>query len=203
MAEEYTYEIDYNEQMLNYYPEVIKSIREFQALINTQSIEVEKMHEELARILGNSYVSSADANTITKWEKFLGITPLPQGEDSLETWLSDRRETILARLYQSTKLNTKSIADIVSIFTGGSALSYFKDGVIHILITPPKDNKQYKFTNVEQELKKKIPAHLIFQVERQYFTWFEIKENYPTWMDLKTDVETWENVYLWTPDWVI
>lgn len=190
------YEIDYNQQMLNYYPEVIKAIREFQVLVSTQSLQVEEMHEELTKILENAYVTTADENTLDRWEDFLGIIPLEQGSDTLETWLSDRRETILARLYKTPKLNTKSISDIVSIFTGGTATSYFKDGTIYVSILPPKDNKQYKFQNVEQELRKKIPAHLLFQVDRNYYTWLQVKNNYATWNDVKTSFATWEDVLL-------
>lgn len=190
------YEIDYNQQMLNYYPEVIKAIREFQVLVSTQSLQVEEMHEELTKILENAYVTTADENTLDRWEDFLGIVPMEQGSDTLETWLSDRRETILARLYKTPKLNTKSISDIVSIFTGGTATSYFKDGTIYVSILPPKDNKQYKFQNVEQELRKKIPAHLLFQVDRNYYTWLQVKNNYATWNDVKTSFATWEEVLL-------
>lgn len=188
------YKIDYNEQMLNYYPEVIKAIREFQALVETQSLQVEEMHEELTKVLEDAYITTAGESRIAEWEQMLGIVPLPKGEDDLETWLSDRRETILARLYRTQKLNSKSISEIVRIFTGGTAVSYFKDGMIHVLIYPPKNNKQYKFENVEQELREKIPAHLLFQVSRHYATWLEIKQEYPSWLDVKNNFATWDDV---------
>jgi hypothetical protein len=201
MSDVYDYTIDYNEQMLDYYPEVIRAIREFQELIKTQSLEVEEMHLGLTKILGNAYISTADENTILQWEKLLSITPLSQGDDDLETWLSDRRETIAARLYNPEKLNTQSISDIVQIFTGGTAVSYFRDGTIYVLISPPRNNKKFKFENVEQELLNKIPAHLSFQVERQYYTWLEIKNNYSNWSEVKNNLSTWEDVSLWTPLW--
>lgn len=186
-------EITYNERMLNYYPEVIKAIREFKALIETQALEIEEMHEELVKILANAYVSSADENTLTKWEKFLGITPLEQGEDTLETWISDRRETILARLYHTEKMNTKSISDVVKIFTGGEARSYFRDGVVYVLISPPRNGKRYKFENVEQELQKKTPAHLLLQVEQNYRTWGQVKDTHVTWESV-VNVPNWEEL---------
>lgn len=185
--------INYNERMLNYYPEVIKAIQEFRVLISTQSLDVDEIHEELIKILSNSYVSTADEYRLSQWEKFLGITPLPQGDDSLEIWLEDRRETILARLYHTEKLNTKTIGDVVKIFTGGATVSYFKDGVIHVLISPPKAAKLYKFENVEQELQKKVPAHLLLQVERNYHSWGQVKDKYTNWEDV-SEVGTWEEV---------
>lgn len=192
--------IDYNEQMLNYYPEIIKGIREFQALIKTHSLRVEEVHDELTKLLSNAYISTADEEQLEKWEKLLGITPLPQGEDDTETWLADRRETILARLYTTDKLNSSSISDIVKIFTGGTAKSYFKDGTIHVLIAPPKDNKQYKFTNVERELRKKVPAHLSFIVDREYYTWLQVKDNHATWGDVLSNNESWEDILLKTTE---
>jgi hypothetical protein len=188
--------IDYNKQMLSYYPEVIKALREFQAMIKVQSLYVEDAHNELTKILANAYVSTADETRISEWEQLLGITPLPQGDDTLETWLSDRRETIVARLFSVPKLNSDSIADIVNIFTGGTAKSYFENGTIHVLISPPKGNKQYKFENVEQELSKKIPAHLKLKVDRNYYTWSQTKENNATWGDVKNSFDTWEEVLL-------
>lgn len=180
--------INYNEQMLNYYPEVIKSIREFQKLIETESLQVDDMHKELTKILDNAYISTADEDRIAMWEKTLGIVPLPQ------TTLSDRRETILARIYNPEKLNTQSIEDIVSIFTGGKTESYFKDGVINVLISPPADNKQYKFENVEQELRKKVPAHLGLNVSVSYYTWDEIFSKNKTWNDINANYSDWNDV---------
>lgn len=188
------YTIDYNEQMLNRYPEVIKAIREFQLLIKTQSMEVEEMHKHLTNILSNAYITSADEETIAMWEQYLGITPLDQGDDTLEAWLEDRKETILARLYQVERLNSATIADIVKIFTGGTVTSFFRDGTIHVYIDPPNDSKQYKFENVEQELRKKVPAHLNFVVSRNYYTWLQTKNDYSTWNDVYNGVSTWEEL---------
>lgn len=191
--------INYNEQMLNYYPEVIKAIREFQVMMETESIEVEEMHQKLTQLLSDAYVSTASETRISQWEQFLGITPLEQGDDSLDTWLADRRETVLARLYSSPKLNSQSIADIVKIFTGGNANSWFKDGTIYVEITPPPENKSYKFANVEQELKHKVPAHLGFQVSRNYYTWEEVNSKFKTWQEVKDEFDTWNDVYVFVP----
>jgi hypothetical protein len=189
-------EINYNEQMLNYYPEVIKGIREFQVLIESQSPQVEGLHDELTKALSNAYIIDADEARISAWEQYLGIVPLPRGNDSVTTWLSDRRETILARLYTPEKLNSKSIANLVSIFTGGSAESCFKNGDIQVRVLPSPSSKGYKFENLQQELRKKVPAHLGCTVDRYYPTWGEIKSDNTDWMDVYLNYETWDDVRL-------
>lgn len=191
--------IDYNEQMLNYYPEVIKAIREFRCLIETQAVEVEDLHGELVKILTNAYVSTADEDTIKRWEKTLDITPLPQRTVNYENWLTERRDTILARLHNSEKLNTQTISNIVQIFTGGIANSYFRDGTIYVEITPPPTNKSYRFEAVEQELKYKVPAHLTMKVSRNYYEWQEVYDDFDSWQNLMDTVDTWEDAYLFTP----
>ena len=94
------------------------------------------------------------------------------------------------------KLNTETISSIVNAFTGGSATSYIEDSVLHVVITPPPGNKQYQFANVEQELKRKVPAHLGLVIERNYETWEEYLDN--TWGDMIPEMEgeTWEDVLL-------
>ena len=195
---EYNYTIDYNERMLNRYPEVIKAIKEFQELIKTQSLEVEELHEELTKILSNAYVVDSDEAQIERWEKFLQITPM-SCEGTYDEWLQDRRDMILSRLFCCQELNTKVIEDIVKIFTGGKAISYFKNNTIYVFISPPRDNKHYEFDNVKSELRNKIPAHLLLHVERHYHTWSEIKDNYQTWGNVNNSLSSWDEVYLWTP----
>lgn len=191
--------VDYGEHLLNYYPEVIKQIREFQKLTEVQGLQIKDLHGELTKILANAYITTADEATIAKWEKMLDIVPLPKGDLDLDTWLNDRRETILARIYNVEKLNTKSISDIVKIFTGGTAQSYFKDSTLYVIITPPPGNKSYQFANVEQELKNKIPAHLGLRISRNYFTWQDIYDNFDNWQDVANSLATWEDVYLFVP----
>ena len=190
----YDYAIDYNEHMLNYYPEVIKEIREFKTLIGAQSPQVRDIHDELAKILRNAYVIDADEDTIAKWEQILGIVPLPQGDDNSEQYLSDRKETILARLYSTQKLNESAISEIVKIFTGGTAESKIINGVLYIEVHIPTDNKDYKLQNLEQELAHKIPAHLGIQLSRERATWGYAKETHPTWGDVKAYHGNWAGV---------
>jgi hypothetical protein len=185
--------VDYNKRMNSYYPEVIRSIAEFQAIIDGESSEFEGLSFERTNVLNNAYLTTMDEYRIKEWEKILKIKPL---ENST---VDDRRDTVIARIRGQGKLNTALINTIVNTFTGGSAVSWVKDSVLYVMVTPSPTNKQYRFENVEQELKTKVPAHLGFQVSRNYYTWNQTKETYSTWQDVKDNFETWNDVYIFVP----
>lgn len=180
----------YKERMLGYYPSAVSDIVDYQAIIAAEAPEFENADDARTKVLNDAYLSTMDEDRIIQWEKALGITPLNGST------LQDRRDTITARLRGQGKLNTALISSIVNAFTGGTAKSWFKNSTIYVEITPPPGNKEYKFSNVENELKYKIPAHLGLSVDRNYFEWKNVKDNYATWDDVRTEKSTWEDVYL-------
>lgn len=165
-------------RMLDYYPYVIKIIREFQALMLAEGFEVDFIQSELEAILADAFLSTMGAKRIEEWEHALGLSH--DNDDSLD----DRRENIIARMRSSGKLNTERINRIVNIYTGMDAESYFKDSTIYVKINAPAGNKQYKFDNLEQILNEKKPAHLNIVVTRNYATWNEVKSDFASWQAL-------------------
>lgn len=183
----------YKERMNSYYPEVILAIQEFKAIIDAQYPEFENLNEAIENITKNAYLSTMEESRIEQWEKIFGIKPI---EGST---VGDRRDTVIARLRGQGKLNTALINSIVNAFTGGTANSWVKDGVLYVEITPPPGNKQFKFANVEQELSNKVPAHLGFNVSRNYLDWKDINDNYSTWGDINNNFDSWNDVLIFSP----
>lgn len=185
----------YGKRMIEYYPQVISCIQEFKAIIKAEYPEIEDINAGKDRVIEDAYLLTMTEERIESWEKILGIAPLANST------LGDRRDTIIARIRGQGKLNTALINSIVNAFTGGKAESWVEDSVLYVIITPPPTNKQYQFANVEQELSKKVPAHLGFKVSRNYFTWGDIKNNHTDWGEVSTELETWNDVYLFVPSW--
>lgn len=183
----------YRERMNSYYPQVIQSILEFKAIIDGEYQEFEQLKVEQERVLSNAYLSTMDESRISQWEAMLGIKPIDGSS------VDDRRDTIIARIRGQGKLNTEMINTIVGTFTGGTANSWVANGTLYVEITPPQNNKQYQFKNVEQELAKKVPAHLRLKVERNYYSWGEIEDTYATWADVEASFGKWEDVLLFIP----
>lgn len=183
----------YRERMNGYYPYVIQKILEFQAIIDGEYPEFEDLEFAKEQVLNNAYLATMGEDRIVEWEQILGIKPIENSS------ISDRRETIIARIRGQGKLNNSLINSIVNTFTGGTANSWVDNSVLYVEITPPPGNKQYQFANVEQEISNKVPAHLGLQVSRNYYTWGEIKSTNSTWEDVKTNFDNWEDVYLFVP----
>ena len=183
----------YRERMNTYYPEVITAILELRGIIDAESPEFEDMRVVREQITDDAYLTTMGEERINQWEKIFSIKPVDGSS------VSDRRDVIIARIRGQGKLNTDLINAIVKTFTGGTANSWVADSTLYVEITPPPGNKQYIFANVEQELRNKIPAHLGFNVSRNYFEWQEIKASYSTWQDVKDNFNTWNDVYLFVP----
>lgn len=183
----------YQERMNSYYPHVIQAILEYKAIIDSEYPEFELLAEGRERVTTDAYLLTMGEDRIKQWEKILSIKPIAGST------VSDRRDTIIARIRGQGKLNTALISSIVNAFTGGTANSWVADSTLYVEITPPPTNKQYQFANVEQEIAKKIPAHLNLLVSRNYFTWGDVYNNHDTWNDVKTALPTWNDVYLFVP----
>lgn len=178
-------------RMLDYYPEVIKCIEEFKGIIHAEGFEVDFLKSDMNVVVDNAWLTTMDENRIVEWEKLLNISLSP--EDTIE----DRRDRVIATIRGRGKLNTHLINSVVGAFTnGGTAESYIKDSVLYVEINPPIDNKQYKFTNVENALKPLVPSHLGFVVSRNYATWGEIKNNFASW-NAVYDLENWGELTLY------
>lgn len=175
-------------RMLEYYPQAISELLEFQALIHTLGFEIDFLNVELYMVLNDAYLIAMGEERLIQWERALGISPLKNST------IEDRRAVIIGRVSTGYKLNTASINNIVNVFTGGSAHSWFADSCIHVEVQIPPNNKQYIFKNVENELKRRIPAHLTMEVTREFADWKFIRDNFKNWEDVKTRCATWEDV---------
>lgn len=180
----------YKERMNGYYPRVVDKIEEIRAIIDAEYPEFENLSSAKDSITQDAYLLTMGEDRIIEWEQILGIKPLDGSS------MDDRRETIIARIRGQGKLNTALINSIVKTFTGGTANSWIKDSVLYVEITPPPEDKSYQFANVEQELKHKIPAHLGFNVYRNYFDWGELSKDIETWQDVYDTFDTWTDVLI-------
>ena len=78
--------------LLIYYPQVIKDIKEFQELAKAENPEINELWLVLERLMKDQFVHEATETGIRRWEKILKINP------SASSTLEERRWEILNRL---------------------------------------------------------------------------------------------------------
>lgn len=180
-------------RVYSYYPMAVLEVKDIQCVLDVIIPYFYQCDVGLQEVLKNATLMDMSEERTQEWEKLLGITPIANST------LQDRRETIIARIRGIGKLNTQSINAIVKTFTGGYAESYFKDSTLYVEITPPPNDKSFIFENVEQELRRRVPAHINFKVSRNYYTWGEVNTNNENWQAVNDDFATWYDLYLYSP----
>lgn len=147
--------------------------------------------DELAEVIDSAYldarIMTASAERLTEWETDIGLA-------SEGRTLDQRRKFILSLLRGAGKLNEAKISNIVSTFTGGTAVSVFRDGTLTVTISAPSLGETYLFPDVENALSVRVPAHLILKVVRYYSTWGDIRSTASSWGDLRTRFPSWSAV---------
>jgi hypothetical protein len=178
----------YHERMLNYYPQAIQDIEEFQAIVDGECPEVEEIKTCVDSVIADAYWSTMSEERVEEWEKLLTIRPV------VGSTLENRRDTIIARLRGQGKLNTKLIKTIVSTFTNAECNTWIENSTLYVHLLPPQNGKNYILDNVIQELSLKVPAHLKLVVDRAWQSWGDLNSKYTDWAAVRQVYGTWEDV---------
>ncbi len=154
-------------QLLSYSAPYVEGIFELLQSINAQSLEFEKLWENIKVTHDNFYVKTADLATVEKYENMLGIVPFD--EDSLD----DRRARILLRLNNQEKLSSEYIYNIANTFEWGD-IGIELIGKSLILTAKEKYGVLPKSALAMEELLEKLPAHLVLSLVYKLWRYGEI-----------------------------
>ena len=61
-------------KLINYLPDILKNIEEFDRLMQSEQPEVEWLWSEADKYIDNSFVLTQDESTASRWERILHIT---------------------------------------------------------------------------------------------------------------------------------
>lgn len=178
----------YQTRMIGYYPKVIQSILEFQAIVDGEYPEIENVSSEIQNVISDAYLLTMSENRIIQWENILGIRAIESSS------LDDRRETIIARIRGQGKLNSELISSIVKTFTDGACESWIEDSTLNVRLLPSQSGKEYLLENVIQEIVSKVPSHLAYSIVEAWQLWNDVNNSQISWQSTKNTHTTWKNV---------
>lgn len=162
------------EEIRRFYPVWYRDVLEMDAIWRAQGAELDGVREAITRIIFNNYIHTADAETISRYEKFLELAPDPSAT------LEERRECVAAAMFPTSHIGAPEIREIFGLFASGSIGVEFSAGIID-LIVDIADGNYLSVPAFLSILMRRIPAHLALRFTYQYSAGIKIKRIIDSW----------------------
>ena len=131
----------------NMYDDVL----EIRAVWGTQGIVYDDLRHGIVRAIENCIIKTADADAVTKYERFLGIS-----YDEALPDVEFRRAVVAAAFIGTRHIGRPEIVELMSLFTPRGGIVEFDSGTVHITV----DGYILDETTFLNLLLRKLPAHL-------------------------------------------
>lgn len=176
-------------KMIGYYPQVVKQIKDIEAVCYAVGIELDNARAKMVENTNDGFLYWMSEDRVQEWEKALELSYAET--DSLDA----RRAAIVAKLRGQNKLDESSIQKIINAFTGGTATVTFDGTTLEVDIEPPDDGTEFNRDTVEKELRNRLPAHLLLKVYRNYSTWGDVMSRHTDWQDVADSYSSWKELH--------
>lgn len=147
-----------------YFPITVKNTKKFIKIAESENPEFNMLWKELDNLLSNQFINTLTEYGVLRWEKILKINP--KEKDTLE----DRKIKIILNIYEKLPYTITVLKEMLEDICG-------KDGytinIIHnkyLLIVKICLEKKYYFNEVNDLLKRIIPANMILDFDLIYNT---------------------------------
>ena len=150
-----------NIDILDYLPDVIKDVTEYQEIANAENPTINTLWENHRKTFNNQFINTLDEQGCARWEKMLDITP--KGTATVE----DRRLAILARINTSLPYTYRQLENFLRNICADD-YTMTLDNENYTLTVLLSLSRQNQFDEVSNLLAKVIPANLIFNVSLKY-----------------------------------
>lgn len=144
-------------QLLEYLPEISRSIKDYKVLLEAEAPELIQLFEELEQLQKNGFITTADLQGIKRWEQLLNIMP-----DSID--LEERRAAVLGRWNRSLPYTLHRLKECLDVLVGrnGYQINLQPQAYFFELFA---ENQPLSMLHTMRSLTKEmLPANLIFSL---------------------------------------
>ena len=153
--------IDRDIRLIDYFPQVIKQIREIQTICAIEDEEVTNAFNEIESVLNNQFVSTGNLYSVEKWEKFLKLTPSPNAT------LEQRKTAILSRLFARNVYTYEVLKEMIEALISDRCEIKLIPSEYKLTILIPLNYKKVK-PQVESLARDVTPANIYIEID---FMW--------------------------------
>lgn len=150
------------DELITFYPVFYRDVFEMRAILEADGRVFDTAVENINAVIENSFVGSADEETITRLEAFLHL------KTDKSRPLEERRRLVYSFFVGFGKLSASNLREIIRAFTGADSKITFvptdADGNNTLFIEMDRgENDKLNYTDIETVLSKKIPAHIAYK----------------------------------------
>ncbi len=170
--------------LLGYLPDVLKDTKEMQAIMQTETPEIQALWQACEDVMNDQFIAEATENGVARREKMLGISPF--ATDTLD----DRKFRILSRYNENIPYTRRSLMRQLAALCGedGYSVQFLtKDFTVKVKVELTAKKQE---TAVSELLERILPYNMVFTVELLYNQWQMVKAY--TWGALAA--RTWNQV---------
>ena len=143
-------------RLKKYLPEFISSIKEFQQLDATVSVEINELRDKLLQLQDNQFIESADDEGLSRYEKMLSI---PYSED-----VATRRFNILNKYNSTIPFTMMWLTNTLNTTLGKGNFLLDMNFNKYTLTISVVSSKEHLISSLYKDLRKKIPCNLILNI---------------------------------------
>jgi len=148
--------------LINYFPEVLKEVRELKAIVEAEEPEIVNLWTALKNALNDQFVNDATENGVSRLEKILKITP--KATDTLDV----RKFRILTRYNEQLPYTYRTLEQQLVTLCGENGYSIQLNSNEYTLKVRVELSAKGKFDEVNNLLHRIVPANMIIDLSLLY-----------------------------------
>jgi uncharacterized protein YmfQ (DUF2313 family) len=152
----------YDRNLIDYLPHVIRQVREYKAIMETEQPEMVTVWQAVEDALNDQFINDATVNGVSRWEKILGIVP-----KATET-LSARKFTILTRVNEQLPYTFRTLNEQLKSLCGKDGYSINLENELYTLHVQVNLVAKSNYNDVDALLKRIVPANMIIVLSLKY-----------------------------------
>lgn len=168
----------------SYYPDILKEVREFQALAVAENPEMELIYTAIEDVMDEQFISTAKDYGVARLEKIVGITS--KATDTLE----ERKFKVLAKYNEDVPYTVPKLNELLTTLCGTDGyILEINNGAFTLKVKVALTSKKNKYA-VSELVERVVPMNMVLSVELMYNQWQTVEGL--TWGDVEN--MTWEGL---------
>lgn len=143
-------------RLKKYLPEFVNSIKEFQELDTTISIEIDELRQKLLQLQENQFIETANEEGLKRHEQMLNIAPVKD--------IEMRRFNILNKYNSTIPFTIAWLTNTLNTVIGRGGFLIDLDYGTYTLTISAVKNKEHLIESLKRDLRKRIPANLVLTI---------------------------------------